>query len=140
MYCKYTLHSLIVCKTWKLSEYDFHHSIKNHSADPDSSAHDPNTTFLMREFLQVLVFLANFIYNEKGIPTSQRSNDTLNGRLSRHLSELISTHILPLAGSLGELLYGQGRENTELTMSYREDVWRLFESIRNKVLVLYSFM
>ncbi|XP_064382275.1 radial spoke head 10 homolog B-like isoform X2 [Halichondria panicea] len=103
--------------------------------DPDSpasSAHDPNTTFLMREFLQVLVFLANFIYNEKGIPTSQRSNDTLNGRLSRHLSELISTHILPLAGSLGELLYGQGRENTELTMSYREDVWRLFESIRNK--------
>ncbi len=109
------------------------HYFSADSDSPASTAHDPNTTFLMREFLQVLVFLADFIYNGKGLPTSHPSNDTLNGRLSRHLSELISTHILPLAGSFGELLYGQGRENTELTMSYKEDVWRLFENIRNKV-------
>ena len=102
---------------------------------PDSTAHNPDTTFLMREFLQALVFLANYIYVERGLPTTHPVKDTSSGQLARHLSELISVHILPLAGSLEGPLYGHGKQNTRQALSYKDSTWKLFECIRNKVCI-----
>lgn len=64
--------------------------------------------------------------------TNDRDNP-ISGELSQHLNQLISTHVLPRACSLGGLLYGQTREHTHIALCYKHDLWTVFQMIENKV-------
>ncbi|XP_065890643.1 radial spoke head 10 homolog B-like [Dysidea avara] len=88
------------------------------------SHHDPNSTYLMREFLQLLVSISQSLFW-----------DSIGGdvgfRLSRCLDHLLKHYLMRHACKVGGLLY-QSPEHMILSTVYQSKCWEVYKIIGKK--------